>query len=111
MHIITDTESSRLIAVGTLKEYWPNGYPIITDANGNDTAYPTNFTTMYEVYSIPDGVEPEKYCYTPEAGFYENPNYTEPSGNQYGISDELLQQIKDDTIAEVEGAVLNGTDE
>lgn len=108
MHIITDTDSARLIAVGTLKEYWPNGYPVITDTNGNDCAYPTSFSTMYEVAEIPDGVEPEKYCYTEADGFYANPNWIEP--NKYGISDELVEQIKNDAIAEVEEAVINGTD-
>ena len=109
MTIITDTASSRVLAVGTFKEYWPNGYPIITDENGNDIAYPTDFTTMYEDVEVPEGVEVEKYCYTPESGFYENPDYVEP-GNPYSIPDELLEQIKNDAIIEVEEAVTNGTD-
>lgn len=32
------------------------------------------------------------------------------AANAYGISNELLEKIKDDTIAEVEEAVINGTD-
>lgn len=108
MHIITDTETARLIAVGTFKEYWDNGYPIITDKDGNDCAYPSDFTTMHEVSSLPEGVIPDAYCYTSEEGFYKNPDYVEP--NPYGLPDEILSQIKDDAIAEVEEAVLNGTD-
>ena len=30
--------------------------------------------------------------------------------NKYGISDTLLDQIKDDTVTEIEEAVINGTD-
>lgn len=30
------------------------------------------------VDSIPDGIEPYKYCYTEEQGFYFNPNWHEP---------------------------------
>lgn len=108
MHIITDNESNRLLAVGVLKEYWPNGYPVITDEYGNNCAYPTDSTSVYEV-EVPEGVKREKNCYTPEKGFYENPNWAEP--NPYGISDELVAQIKNDTIAEIEEAVINGTDE
>ena len=97
MRIITDTETSILIAIGTFKEYWDNGYPIITDSNGNDCAYPTNDTTMYEVDSVPDGVEPGKYCYTSERGFFENPNYVEPSESdeyQRGYDDAVLDMIE-----------------
>ena len=75
MHIVIDTESTKLMAIGTLTEYWSNGYPVITDMNGLDCAYPTDFTTLYKVDYIPDGVEAEKYCYTPEYGFYENLYY------------------------------------
>lgn len=108
MYIITDTDSARLIAMGTFKEYWPNGYPIITDASGNDCAYPTNFTTMHEVEDIPEDVVPEKYCYTPEDGFCKNLDYVEP--NPYGIPEELVDRIKNDAISEVEQEVTNGTD-
>lgn len=108
MRIITDTETSILIAIGTFKEYWDNGYPIITDSNGNDCAYPTNDTTMHEVDSVPDCVEPEKFCYSTDAGFYENPNYIEPK--PYGIPDDLVEKIKNDAISEVEQEVTNGTD-
>ena len=61
-----------------------------------------------EVDSVPKEVEIGKYCYTPEDGFYVNPNYKEP--NPYGIPDYLVEQIKNDAITEVEEAVTNGTD-
>jgi hypothetical protein len=42
----------------------------------NDCVYPPSLdTTLFEVEVIPYGVEPVKYCYTEEKGFYENPNY------------------------------------
>ena len=36
-----------------------------------------NYITLYRVV-VPDGIEVEKYCYTPNDGFYENPDYVEP---------------------------------
>lgn len=32
------------------------------------------------------------------------------AANKYGITDELLEQIKNDTVTEIEEAVINGTD-
>ena len=58
---------------------------------------------LYKVDSLPEDFEPNKYCYTETNGFYINPNYVELK--QYGIPDELLQQIKDDTIQEVQDSV------
>lgn len=59
-----------------------------------------------EIPDLPEYVEPEKYCYTEADGFYPNPNYEEP--NPYGISDDLLKQIKEDTITEVQEGAKNG---
>ncbi|WP_207708624.1 hypothetical protein [Emergencia sp. 1XD21-10] len=49
---------------------------------------------------------PSKHCYTETEGFYKNPDYVEP--NPYGIPDELVEQIKNDTIAQVQEGVING---
>ena len=78
-NVISNIENNELIAIGILKEYWSNGYPVIIDMNGQECAYPTNFTTMYEVEKIPENIEPYKYCYTEADGFYENPNWIDPA--------------------------------
>ena len=45
----------------------------------NTIAVPTQFVEhVYEVDEVPDYVESEKYCYTPEKGFYFNEKYKEP---------------------------------
>ena len=50
------------------------GHYIIYNGNGI-IGYPVN---KYEIQSIPADVEPKKYCYTENDGFYKNPNYKEP---------------------------------
>lgn len=102
MHIVTDKKSNVVLSVGTLKEYWANGYPVLTDQNGNDCAFVADDTNVYEVANREE-VTPGEYCYTAELGFFENPDYNEP--NPYGLPEELVQQIKDDAIAEVESEV------
>ena len=42
---------------------------------------------------------PIKYCYTPDQGFYLNPDWEEP--NQYGISNAQLLQIQANYTAEL----------
>ena len=110
MTIITDAQSGTIIALGELKEFWPNGYPIITDSNGNSIAYPPDFTIMYENVEVPSDVTPEKYCYTPEDGFYLNPDYREPENNPYGIPDELYDTIRDEAVAQIEREVAGDAD-
>lgn len=104
MFVITSKESNIVINYGNQLDYMSNGYPRLVVEN---IAFPTHMVNVYEVDSMPETIEPEKYCYTPGDGFYENPQHLEPVG--YGIDDELVEQIKNDAITEVEEAVLNGT--
>ncbi len=76
--IVIDNVTKEIIGIGTFKGYWDNGYPIITDLNGNDCAYVSQAVNLFELDSIPENIEPFKYCYTEEKGFYENPSYEEP---------------------------------
>ena len=50
---------------------------------------------MIEVDSFPDDIEPTKYCYTEEKGFYVNPDWKEPE--KYYTLDEaaniLVQEV------------------
>ncbi|MEG1036695.1 MAG: hypothetical protein RSN61_21415 [Chryseobacterium sp.] len=47
--------------------------------NGVDVqGYFMNFFDMYENIEIEKGIEPYKYCYTTEKGFYPNPDWQEP---------------------------------
>ena len=54
---------------------------IITDENHVITAMSTGLISIPNgiiVDDIPENIEPMKWCYTPERGFYENPDYTPP---------------------------------
>lgn len=75
---------------------WSNGYPVLIEEN---TAFPPETVNIHQNVEVSDEVKsnPSKYCYTPEQGFYKNPNYVEPDpANTYGIPDELFNQIKSD---------------
>ena len=50
--------------------------------------------------NIPTGVEIQKYCYTENDGFYENPNYVEPPKPI-----EERMNIAEDSITEIELAL------
>ena len=105
MYVVTQTDLNIVLDVCADIEYLDNGYPCNSETK---VSYVVGFVNVNVVDEIPDGVERIKYCYTPAEGFYKNPNYVEPS--KYGIPDALVEQIKNDAIAEVEEAVLNGTD-
>lgn len=95
-YLITNKETNEVMRWGDKLDYLSNGYPRLIDEN---VAFVANMVNVHEVESVPVEVSSLKYCYTEEQGFYENPNYVEP--NPYGIPDELLQQIQDDTAAQI----------
>lgn len=110
MKVVTNKEIPTVVAVGTFKEYWDNGYPIITDLNGMDCAYPNDVHDFFDVGSIPEDYVSGKYCYTEEKGFYPNPDYVEPDPtNTFGIPDDVYRAIKNQAIAEVQKGVSDGT--
>ena len=106
MYIITGKRDNDVKGYGASVTYLENGYPYIEELQ---TAYIPDEVQILEIDSVPEEVEIGKWCYTEEDGFYSNPMWIEP--NPYGIPDSLVEQIKNDAIAEVEEAVLNGTDE
>lgn len=102
MFLILHKETNVVEGYGSNLDYMSNGYPRLVDIN---TAWPVEAVNVAEVGYIPEDMRVHKYCFTPENGFYTNPEWSEP--NEYGITDELLRKIKDDAIAEVEEAVIN----
>lgn len=91
MYIIVNKDNNIFIASGETLDYMDNGYPILVNEN---IAFATEIVNVYEVKKIPESVSYIKYCYTPEQGFYLNPDWQEP--NKYGISNNLLAQIEQD---------------
>ena len=47
---------------------------------------------MYEVKEIPEGVAPQKFIYTVENGFEENPDYVDPKPMD---QDQIAQNAAD----------------
>ena len=66
------------------------------DMEGNITHHPIS---IYSV-EVPSNVEVEKYCYTENDGFYENPDYVEPPKP---VEERL--DIAEDSITEIELAL------
>lgn len=103
MHVITDRNSDVILGVGTNLSYDEFDNPVLTEQN---VGFYKLHVAVYDVSEVPENIEPDKYCYSEISGFSENPNYVEL--NPYGISEELLTQIKNDTIAEVQKEAKNG---
>ena len=66
-------DSNILITKGTISVDPETGYFYVAEENCN---YLDNLILVVDV-EIPEGVEPQKYCYTVEDGFYPNPDYVE----------------------------------
>ena len=51
---------------------------------------------LYEVETLPDDFEPNKYCYTEADGFYLNPDYEEPvSPEEQSVIDGVMQEVSE----------------
>lgn len=59
----------------TLDRQDVNNYYLIK--NGTMAIPPRFVKNIFEVETIPEYIEEEKYCYTPERGFFENENFVE----------------------------------
>lgn len=110
MYVITINEKE-VGGIGEVLDYMEeNGYPRLVNEN---VAFIPDAVTIYENVEVSEEIKNNwfKYCYTPEQGFYENPNYVEPdSTNIYNIPDEIYYAIKEQTITEVLGGIENGID-
>ena len=86
-----------IIMKGNSIEVFDEKNTLLHDLYGNKIIFANDTINAYSVENIPEHVSEGKYCYTPEQGFYKNPNYVEPDpANTYGIPDELFNQIKSD---------------
>ena len=104
--IITDKlhYKDAIIMKGNSIEPFDEKNTLLNDLYGNRIIFSNDTINAYFVEDIPEYISERKYCYTPEQGFYENPNYIEPDAtNTYGISDEVYHQIIDDYTAEIYG--------
>lgn len=88
--------------------YLENGYPYILE---NRTCYYSENFNAYSGIDTPKNVQPSEYCYDTEQGFYLNENYNKQQPNPYGIPDDLVEQIKNDAIAEIQQEVTSNVNE
>lgn len=82
-------------------EYGPLGYPI-TDSG---EAFTVPMHEVHEVESVPDGVEPNAWCYGEAEGFH---RYVPP--NRWGLPESTVGEIKDEAVTEVQKEVKNNAD-
>lgn len=107
MYIITDYKDV-VMYISTTINYENNGNVLLD----NGTGIAKNIVKeVFEVAEVTTGVEEQKYCYTQEQGFYENPNYEEP---QAEITPEafaaLQQEVTDLQLAFIEYAEGGGAE-
>lgn len=105
MKIAVDRSSNVVVFIGQLQETWPNGYPVLQDSVGNSVAFPPEFIEIMDVDVVPEDVIPIKYCYSTNKQFYLNEEYVE--ANKYGVSSDIISEIKDEAISEVQQEVTN----
>lgn len=98
MYIITDSKSNMVINWGEVMNKQNNMF-ILENEN---LAYPMSFTSCYEIDSLIEGLAEGKYCYSPEKGFYENPDWIEPGSDiPEEIKETIRQEYRDELAQEV----------
>lgn len=92
---------NRILMIGEEMDYMENGYPRLKDRNVafpsfmvlvNGEKVPEGETADKPVpasVEVPDEVEVEKWCYTKEDGFFENPDYEEPVAPEADVAPEV----------------------
>ena len=105
MLLIVEKKTNSLLDMDSELDYMDNGYPKLVN---RDIAFVADDVEVYTDVDMIENIVPGKYCYTSEQGFFENPDWQEP--NPYGIPDELLEQIKNDTVEEIRQEVLNSAE-
>lgn len=85
-YLILAPTDKRIIHISDDLGYQSNGNYLI---NNGRLAIPPSICELVTVDNVPDGVEPEKYCYIDNA-FVENPNWSEPVEEEYLTPDEVI---------------------
>ena len=91
-YVLTDKDDHRIMHMSDDLGYQSNGNYLIY---GGELAVPPILADMAEVQSVPEGVEPEKWCYA-DGEFYANPNYVEPMEPADPGVEEALEILRGD---------------
>lgn len=97
MYIITYEEVIKCLS--STIDYGPLAYPI-TDSG---EVFTVPMHEINEVESVPDGVEPNAWCYSAAEGFY---RYVPP--NKWDLPESTVGEIKDEAVTEMQKGVTNG---
>ena len=89
-YILTAKDDHRIMHISDDMGYQSNGNYLIY---GGELAVPPILADIAEVESVPDGVEPEKWCFA-DGEFYANPNYVEPTEPDDPAVAEALNILK-----------------
>lgn len=93
MYVITEKRDNVILGIGNTIDYMENDYPRLVNEN---VAFPTELVNVSQVDSVPEEIVGGRYCYTAEKGFYPNASWKEP--NKFGLSDEQIAELEQDTI-------------
>ena len=91
-YILTAKDDHRIMHISDDLGYQSNGNYLIY---GGELAVPPILADMAEVETVPEGVEPEKWCYA-DGEFYVNPNYVEPMEPEDLGVEEALEILRGD---------------
>lgn len=91
-YILTAKDDHRIMHISDDLGYQSNGNYLIY---GGELAVPPILADMAEVESVPEGVEPEKWCFA-DGEFYVNPNYVEPVEPADPGVEEALEILRGD---------------
>ena len=91
-YILTAKDDHRIMHISDDLGYQSNGNYLIY---GGELAVPPILADMAEVESVPEGVEPEKWCFA-DGKFYANPNYVEPMEPADPGVEEALEILRGD---------------
>lgn len=91
-YLLLARDNKRIMFVSETLGYQENGNYLINDGT---LAIPPSICELVEVPSIPEGVEPEKWCYK-DGQFIPNPDWREPvpEGDANATIDALLTEME-----------------
>ncbi|HAU86436.1 MAG TPA: hypothetical protein DCW90_13355 [Lachnospiraceae bacterium] len=97
MYVITLKSDDSILGTGKKVEYLSNGYPRLVDGN---IIYDVDSVNVYEVSSIPSGINVIQYCYTPSSGFYENPLWFDPENEIHIATQKRVDEAKTKVVSD-----------
>lgn len=91
MYILTDKDNVIMHIANTVGRQEENNYYLLNENTNMALAIPPEFVkSVYEVAVTPQNVSKQRYCYSPEQGFFKNENFVKHYSNE-----ERLNALED----------------